>query len=239
MKIVGRVPQLLFIICLPVMIITGSIAWAVNSAWLYTGGFEKYDVIQSLADNGLLLNRTDMQNIARGFIHYFNSGEKFIHLTVESGGQTVELFNQEEIVHFEDVKGLFRLDYGVLLGTFLYCLAFAAVAAFRRNGRLLARSLAIGGGVTLGIMALLGIGIAFDFDNLFYQFHLISFSNQFWSAEGNMLLLFPGGLWYDMFTYGTLFAAGLAVVLGGAGGGYLLRARRRDKRGKGLQSGSG
>jgi len=27
------------------------------------------------------------------------------------------------------------------------------------------------------------------------------FTNTFWSAEGNMLLLFPDGFWYDAATY--------------------------------------
>ena len=227
---------MLFVLCLPVMIMTGSIAWAVNSGWLYMAGFEKYGVAESLAENGLPVTRADLRQITSGFIRYFNSGEEYIHLTIPVRGQVVELFNQEEIMHFRDVKGLFRLDYGVLLGTFLYCAAFAAVVMFRRKYRLLARNLTIGGGITLGIIALLGIGIAFDFDNLFYEFHLISFSNQFWSAEGNMLLLFPGGFWYDMVVYVTLFAAGLALVLGGVGGVYLWRAGRKDKRARGNPS---
>jgi integral membrane protein (TIGR01906 family) len=126
-------------------------------------------------------------------------------------------------MHFKDVKGLFRMDYGVLLGTCLYCAAFAAVTLWRKRGPILARGLLIGGGVTVGVLALIGIGIAFDFDNLFYQFHLISFSNQFWSAEGNMLLLFPGGFWYDMALYVTLFAVGVALVFGTVGVVYLVK----------------
>lgn len=211
------------------MIITVSIAWAVNSAWLYTSGFDKYSVADSLAQNGLPVTKADLRQIASGFVHYFNSSDEYIHLTVQTGEQTVELFNEEEVLHFKDVKGLFRLDYGVLLGTFLYCMAFAAAVLFRRQGRLLARSLLIGGGVTLGIIALLGIGIAFDFDSLFYRFHLISFSNQYWSAEGNMLLLFPGGFWYDMVLYGTLFAAGVAVLLAVAGFVSVMLIRRRSQ----------
>jgi len=47
----------------------------------------------------------------------------------------------------------------------------------------------------------MGIGTLLNFDTLFYDFHLIAFSNSFWSAEGNMLLLFPGGFWYDAAIY--------------------------------------
>lgn len=233
MKIIARFAQIIFIICLPLLVFTGSVAWAVNSAWLYTSGFEKYDVQQILAQNGLPLTENDLDNIARDFIHYFNSSEEFIHLTVQIDGQIIELFNEEETIHFKDVKDLFRLDYAVLLGTFIYCLIFAVGCIFWRRGKyhsFLARGAVIGSGVSLGIMLILLVAILLDFDSLFYQFHLISFTNEFWSAEGNMLLLFPGGFWYDMFTYGALFAVALALIPGLAGGIYLLFVRRRKRK---------
>ncbi len=231
MKFLYYPAQWLFIICLPLFIITGSIAWAVNSSWVYTSGFAKYDVAESLAENGLNLTQQDFRNVARDFIHYFNSGEEYIHLTVLQNGRQVELFNEEEILHFKDVKALFRLDYAVLIGTFIYCAAIAFLSVFWQNSRYLkalARSTLIGSGITLGIIILLGIGSAFDFDWLFYQFHLISFSNDFWSAEGNMLLLFPGGFWLDAVIYIGVFAAGLSIILGGLSAWYLIANRKKS-----------
>jgi integral membrane protein (TIGR01906 family) len=232
MKIIGKFAQILFVICLPLLVFTGSVAWAVNSVWLYTSGFEKYDVQETLAKNGLPLTSNNLKDIARDFIHYFNSSEEYINLTVQINGQTIELFNEEEIIHFKDVKDLFRLDYAVLFGTFLYCLLFSILYIFWRKGfyrPFLTRSAIIGSGVSLGIMLILLVAILLDFDSLFYQFHLISFANDFWSAEGNMLLLFPGGFWYDMFTYGALFAVALALIPGLIAGIYLVQARRKKK----------
>lgn len=232
MRILSRVAQWLFIICLPIVVITGSIGWAVNSAWLYTTGFEKYDVQESLAEVGFPVTDSDLKDIAHGFIRYFNSGEELITLTVQNDGQTTDLFNEEEIIHFKDVKGLFRLDYYVLLGTFFYCFIFMLVCILRRNGsyrRLLARSAVIGSGIGLGILLVIGIGVLLDFDSLFYNFHLVSFSNEFWSTEGNMLLLFPGGFWYDVVVYIALFAVVQSLIPGVTGGVYLLIARRRER----------
>lgn len=232
MRIISRFAQWLFILCLPVLAITGSIAGAVNSTWLYTAGFEKHHVPESLAENGLPLTSADLRGITHGFIRYFNSGEEFIHLTVQIDGQTIELFNHEEILHFKDVKGLFRLDYYVLLGTFTYCLIYALVSVFWRQGKhrlRLARSMVTGSALTLGLMLLLGIGILLDFDSLCYGFHLISFSNDFWSAEGNMLLLFPGGFWYDMVVYVALFAIALSLIPGIIGGIYIIKGRRNKR----------
>jgi len=232
MKILQRVARWLFILCLPVLAMTASIAWAVNNSQFYTYRFEKYDVRQNLAEDGLILTDNQFQAIATGFIRYFNSSGELIHLTVIQGNQSVELFNREEILHFKDVKGLFRLDYYVLAGTFTYCLIYALVSVFWQKGKhrlRLAKSMIVGSALTLGLMLLLGIGILLDFDSLFYQFHLISFSNEFWSAAGNMLLLFPQGFWFDAVIYCAIFTAGLALVLGIIGGIYIIKGRRNKR----------
>ena len=81
MKILGIAAKWLFILCLPVLLVTASIGWAANSLWLYKYGFEKYDVSRTtgLADS-------ELENAARGLIGYFNSGEEYISLTVLKDG---------------------------------------------------------------------------------------------------------------------------------------------------------
>lgn len=231
MKVLTIIARSLFIICVPVLAFTATISWAVNNNQSYTHRFEKYDVRQSLAEAGLTLTDSQMKDIAAGFIHYFNSSDELIHLTVMQNGKPVELFNQEEILHFKDVKGLFRLNYYILAGTLAYCLAFALVSIFWRQGKYrlrLAWSTVIGSALTLGLMLFLGIGIAVNFDQLFYDFHLISFNNDYWSAAGNMLLLFPQGFWYDAVTYCAIVIAVLAVIFGSTSWVYLAYHRKKN-----------
>ncbi len=81
-------------------------------------------------------------------------------------------------------------------------------------------------------MLALGLGALLDFDQLFLQFHRLSFSNQFWQldpARDYLIMLFPGGFWYDAALFCALATVGLAVILGGVAGGYLLFTRRRAK----------
>ena len=224
MKILMSAARILFVICLPCLLLTASIAGAVNSSWLYTHGFEKFNVRQSLADNGYYLTQADMSDIARGFIHYWDSSEKYINLTVQQQGVSVALFNQDEILHFRDVKNLFRFDYAVLLGTFLYCLIFGLVSIFWdkvRNRKKLAVATIWSGGITLALMLLLGIGTLLNFDQLFYDLHLLIFTNNFWSAQGNMLLLFPDGFWYDTVIGLLIVIAVMTIILGGLSWYYL------------------
>jgi integral membrane protein (TIGR01906 family) len=233
MKIVVIIARIIFVVCLPVLLLTAVIAGEVNSSWLYTHGFEKYDVRQSLADNGLNPSNADMAGIARGFIHYFNSNQEYINLTVQQNNQTVNLFNNEEIIHFKDVKKLFTFDYEVLLGTLSYCLCFGLVSFFWKkdeNRKKLARDTIKGSVLTLGLMLLLGIGTLVDFNNLFYQFHLLVFTNSFWSAEGNMLLLFPDGFWYDAAIYIVISIALLAIILGVLSWIYLNHNKRKEQK---------
>jgi integral membrane protein (TIGR01906 family) len=233
MKIILAVARSIFIICLPVFLFTVTVAGGFNCKWIYVHGFEKYDVQKSLADNGLNLADADMKEIANGFINYFNSGDEFINLLVRQDGELIPLFTDEEAIHFKDVKGLIRLDYYVALATFTYCFIYALVSILGRKGisrKKLALNTIIGSSVTIILMLVLGIGILLDFDSLFLQFHFLTFTNEFWSAEGNMLLLTPGGFWNDAFLYGTITILVLAIILGSTSGAYLLYSRRKDRK---------
>lgn len=224
LKILGIIAKWLFILCLPILLLTASLCWAINSHWLYNYGFEKYSLTQTPA-----LAEFNLEEIADEIIGYFNSGEEYLSITVIKDGEPSQLFTPEETIHFKDVKGLVRLDYWLLGGTLAYCLAYAAISLFwrrRRYWRRLAWGLVIGGGITLALMLALGVGTLLGFDRLFWNFHLLFFSNEFWSAEGYMLLLFTEEFFYDAALFCALGTAGMAVILGGVGGGYIIYRKR-------------
>ncbi len=225
LKVPGVAAKWLFILCLPVLLVAASLGWAVNSLWLYRYGFQEYNVSQDLADAGLELSDSEIEEVYVGLIGYFNSGEEDISLTVMKGNKPFELFNNEEVIHFRDVKGLIWLDYWILLGTFIYVLVYAGVSLFwrkREHWRQLALAIVGGSGVTIALMLALGLlGTFLSFGPLFYQFHLLFFDNPFWSAEGYMLLLFPEPFFRDAAILCALAAAGLAIIFGGAAGSYL------------------
>ncbi|GAH24379.1 unnamed protein product [marine sediment metagenome] len=218
----------LFILCLPILLLTVSIGWEVNSHWLYNYGFEKYNVSQTTG-----IAEVELEKAATGLISYFNSGEANISLTVIKDGEPFELFNQREVAHLRDVKGLIRLDYRLFLGTLIYALAYAGVSLFWRRGRYwqrLAWGMVSGGGITLALMLAMGLGTLLNFDQLFLQFHLFSFTNELWQldpARDYLIMLFPGGFWYDAAIFCAGITAGLAIILGGVAGGYLIFTRRR------------
>jgi integral membrane protein (TIGR01906 family) len=219
LKITEIIAKCIFIICLPVLLLSVSLAWGFNSTWLFDYGFQKYNVSQTTG-----LPNAELTKIGGSWVKYINSNEEYWHVTITSKGQTFELFTPEEQVHFKDVKQLIWLDYRILLITLVIALSYFLTSIFWRRGkywRQLARSIIWGSGLAILVIVILGVASVFDFDQLFLQLHFLAFTNQYWSAEGYMLLLFPGGFWYDAALTCIGFMAGLALVLGILGAVYL------------------
>ena len=229
MKIVDGVLRWLFILCLPLLLLSAAFRIPASSAFFYEYFFNKYQVGTTTG-----LDETGLHQAAQGMVDYFNSNQQNIDLTVTKNGQPFKLFNDREIVHLKDVKGLFRFDLQVLWVTGGFALVFAAYSFLRgSNGRrMLARGALFGGGLTLALMAAMGIGMLFDFDALLLQFHLLSFANDFWQLDPTrdyLIMLITHGFMYDgAYTVAAATALG-ALVVGGAGGLYVLHLRNRER----------
>jgi len=227
-KILSIATRWLFILCFPALLLTTSIGLAINSQWLYEYGFNKYDISQKTG-----LPNSELEKAAGGLISYFNSNEETIDLTIIKDGESFALFNQKEIAHLMDVKGLIRLDYWVMLGTGIYVISYIWISLFWRKKeyrRRLAKEVIYGSGLTLGLILFLGLAAMLDFDRFFLQFHLISFANDLWLLDPTkdyLIMLFPQGFWYDATLFCAMGTVVMAVISAGAAGSYLLIKRRR------------
>ena len=212
MKALRIIAKWIFIICLPLLFLSASLAWGFNSQWIFTYGFQKYDVSQTTG-----LSEAELEKIPPSWTNYLNSGEEYWHITVTKNGSSLELFTPEEQAHFKDVKQLIWLDYRILVATLILVLAYALTSIFWRRRKYwheLARNVIWGSGLSVGLLIVLGVASMLDFDQLFLQLHHLIFTNTYWSAEGYMLLLFPGGFWFDAALICIAFMAGLAIISG-------------------------
>ncbi len=204
----------LFVLCLPLLLISAGLAGAFNSLWLYKFGFDKYEISQKTG-----IAEVELEKAAQGLINYFNSDEEDISVSVIKDGQPFTLFNEREVAHLRDVKELVRLDYRVLVASLLYALVFTGLSLFRwRNWRQMARGAMWGGSLTLALMAVLRVVTLFNFDQFFRQFHLLSFTNDLWLLDPSkdyLLMLFPGGFWYDATQFIALGVGTAAVLITG------------------------
>ena len=221
MKALAAINTILFIICIPVFLITTDVRFAANNMRLYEYGFNKYEVS---AETGL--TKEELTQTARELIKYFNSDEESVN---------IEIFTQREIDHLKDVKGLIQLVYRLQLVSLAYIVIYIIFNFILLRGALwreLARRLLWGSGATLVLLAVLGLIALVGFDELFLWFHLASFRNDLWLLyPGDKLLqMFPEGFFNDA----TLFIAAAAIIealiIGGIAWGFLrLKNKAKNK----------
>ena len=220
----------LFIIAVPLFLIAGSVAWAVNDAGLYQRGFEKYDISAYSGITGEDLNR-----VGEDLRRYFNSSVEPLHVVVPIHGMERELYNEREVHHMRDVKGLVRGTYYVALLAGLYLVAMVAAGYCVRRNRFspdLARLLLRGGALTLALVAAVGLFALVGFDSLFLLFHQVSFANDLWQLDPRsdyLLIMFPQGFWFDATMRVALTTIIAATILACLGGGYLLYRKRTEQ----------
>ena len=217
MNTLKTITSILFVICIPVFLITTDVRFAINDIRLYEYGFNKYDV--SVATR---LDDAELLEVAHQIIDYFNSDEELLD---------VDIFSQREVAHMTDVKGLVRLAYYVQLASLAYIAAYIAISFAIKRGAFwqeLAKRLLWGSWATIAILIALGIWALTGFDSLFLLFHLVSFTNDLWqlSAGDYMLLMFPQGFFNDAALFIAIAAIGEAVIIGSTTWGLLVLRRR-------------
>lgn len=194
------------------MLLSASLAWGFNSAWILEYGFKRYDVSETTQ-----LSSTELENIAGDWVRYINSSDEYWKISLSRDEKTFELFTQEEQIHFRDVKNLILLDYTILIVSFCLFLVFSLVSFFAWQGRYRSRlftNIIWGSGLTLLLTVILGAAFALNFEALFIQLHHLVFTNTFWSASGYMLLLFPGNFWFDAAVICVAFMIIIALIMG-------------------------
>jgi integral membrane protein (TIGR01906 family) len=223
---VGLVLWALFIIAVPLFLITGSVTWAFNSPGLYNDGFEKYSIspISGITD-------ADLRQVGADLRHYFNSGDEPLQVRTRIFGQEQDLFNDREVAHMRDVKRLVWGVYILALVSAVYLAAMVVAGFVMQRGRFaahLARRALWGGGLTLVLLVVFGLVALTGFDSLFLKFHQLSFANDFWQLNPRtdyLVRIFPQGFWFDTTMWVAVRAISGALVLTMAGSAYLVFRR--------------
>ena len=224
MRIVYSIARVLFILCVPVFCLSTAISWEISAPIVYEYGFWRYDIAEATG-----FTKQELKNIATESSRYFGSSDEYLEITIEKNGQTVDLFTEQELIHFKDVKALIAFDRRLLLASSAYILVYTILSFVPKTGNRLRLGAAIiaGAGLTLALMLVTVIGVLINFDWLFYQFHLLAYTNEYWSASGYMLRLFPGDFWNDMAILTLLVTGIIAVAFGGVG--FILRKSARNR----------
>jgi len=220
----------IFIACIPILLVLTNVRMAASWERVYDYAFAQYDVVSVTG-----IERPELDRSARAIVDYFETSEsdELLDIRVRRGDEDVALFNQREILHMADVRDLFRRVFRIHEFALVYVVGYIAAVYLwsrERSMRRLAREAITGGVATVGILGVAAVGVMLGFDSLFEQFHLLSFSNDFWQLDprtDRLVQMFPMGFWFDV----TLAVGVMSIIEGGAvalaGLGYIILIDRQ------------
>jgi integral membrane protein (TIGR01906 family) len=223
--------SVLFVIALPVALLTTNIRLLANAPLVYDYAFDRYDAAESTG-----LSRTDLDAAGSALRDYFNNDEKTFYFEVTQNGLPTSIFNARETSHMEDVKSLFvlvnRAQEASVVYVLLYTVAFFIWAREGFVRQLAAQALM---GLALGLLVVGGIGVvaAFGFEAAFERFHTLAFSNDLWKlnpATDHLIQMFPEPFWRDMTILLGAMCAAEALVIAVVSSVYLVSTRSERSR---------
>lgn len=226
MTFAARIATVLFILAVPVFLVTANVRFATSDTWFTKRGFREHN---ASAVTGVSLRELDLaaEDIAR----YFEDDRSTLRILVDINGQEVSLFNQEETDHMRDVKTLVRAVYRLSEASLVILIGYTGGVVLwsrERSVRDLARYALLGIGVGVVFVGAVGAFALTGFDRAWTAFHEVAFRNDFWQLDPDtdrLIQMFPEPFWEEM----TFVVAGLvaaeAVVVVAAAGAYLLMSR--------------
>lgn len=205
---------LLFVLCIPVALITTNIRFIANEARVYTYAIDQFDGVRTTG-----IDRAQLLRAGAEIRAYFRNNADTLNIRVVKDGREQSLFNPRETAHMADVKDRFLLMNRVQEFSVLYLLTFvAAVVLWSREvtTRGLAALFLAGCVVTVAAIAAAGVLAMSGFDAAWEQFHVLIFSNDFWLLDprtDHLIQMFPPAFWESIvFFIGLLTAAQAALI---------------------------
>lgn len=214
MKFVHYILGILCAFCLMITFLITS----VEAVTYWTPGYYEKEYSKYGVTDDVDMEMDDLLDVTHEMMAYLKGKRGDLHVPTVVGGKTREFFNEREIAHMEDVRGLF-------LGAILLrriCVAAAALSVLllfllkADVKRLLPRMLCIGTGLFFILAAAIGGVISTNFTKYFIIFHKIFFNNDLWILDPSTDLLInivPEPFFMDTaFRIGSVFAASVLIL---------------------------
>jgi integral membrane protein (TIGR01906 family) len=205
------VARVILAICVPLLIISSTVSVYTSSVQLYQYGFAKYNI-----SNVTGFNQTQLTEIARQMVKYYDGAAASPQVTVTKNGRQMQVYSDKELTHLADVNGIIQLFKVLLLISIILFVLLGALIYLKRGIRDLLRQIRIGGIVTASFTGILVAWALIDFNSLFLLFHLASFSNNLWildPAKDYLIMMFPEGFFNDAAMFIVLTILVEAVII--------------------------
>jgi integral membrane protein (TIGR01906 family) len=205
----------LFILSIPVALVTTNIRFVANEPRVYRYAIDEYGAVNTTG-----ISREELLRAGAELRAFFNNGDKEPNIRVQKGDQEINLFGPREIGHLVDVKDRFRLVNRIQEFSILYVIGYiAAVVLWAREvtPRRLAVNVIIGSLITLGVVGIAGALGASGFDSAWVSFHEALFSNDLWRLNPDtdrLIQIYPPAFWENIvFFIGLLIVAEAAALI--------------------------
>ena len=205
----------LIVLIVPLLLVTTNVRLVADSPYLYSYRFQKYG-IESVT--GIEMGQLELAG--EKIRDYFSNDQDYLVIDIERQGQKIKnLYNQREILHMKDVKNLIQLIYSIQIWSLLLFITLILIGFLSIRLRKFSNvidPISWGGGLTLGIAAVVGILSLFGFQRLFLFFHLVSFDNDLWILDPTrdyLIMMFPQGFFFDATVFIVVLTLGQALLL--------------------------
>ena len=200
----------------------------------YEKEYTKYQVLNDLPE----MTMDDLLDVTDEMMAFLRGKRENLHVYTTMGGEYREFFNDREIAHMEDVRGLFV--GALVLRRICIVTAFVCVALLwllkADIALVVPRSVCWGTGLFFAIICVLGLVISTDFTKYFVIFHHIFFNNDLWlldPATDLLINIVPEPFFVDTASYIALvFGISVAVIFG-VSRWWLRREKRQRKQADG------
>lgn len=152
----------------------------------YQNEYEKYGVLEDVH-----MEMDDLLDVTKEMMAFLRGKREDLHVPTIVDGQPREFFNEREIAHMEDVRGLFLAAIAIRRGCLIFMAAvlILLVALKVDLKRLLPRTVCAGTVMFFAVLAVLAGIISTDFSKYFIVFHKIFFRNDLWMLDPRTDLL--------------------------------------------------
>ncbi|AEE96727.1 TIGR01906 family membrane protein [Mahella australiensis] len=213
-KAISVVFTIILAVALPIAIVLTSVQLVAFNQGFFMKEFEKYDRAEATG-----MDRDQLSKVAQAFIDYLSLQKDELNMQVVVNGRQRLLFNDKELMHMDDVRGLFESGFALRLwAAILSIVSIAVVGLWGHTKGIdgIARALAWAAGIPLALGAIVALLLATDFDRWFVYFHLTFFNNDLWQLDPStdtLINIFNEGFFADAAFRILLYAATAMVVI--------------------------
>lgn len=201
--------MVIFAALLPIFLITSNVRLIINSDWLYEYNWWRNSIPERSG-----IPESELDRAAGQIVQYFNDDAEYLDVRVRLGGIDHSLYNQREVLHMKDVKDLVQGTFVTSTMTGLLLLILAAIGLWLQGRQFwgyLAQAVKWSAIGSIGVIVLIGVATAIDFNAIFTLFHFISFANDLWRLNPQtdyLIIMFPE----RFFMEATLMIAAMTVA---------------------------